>query len=159
MQSNRAPMTFRVCNDDRRIRKAHSEGGAPLDAGGLSQITQSNIWRSAVITRRTPSPVRASLSRVCEAGKCERVEALVADQGLRGLATPCVTLIKSSPTRLSAPITRSRFRRPTSKSTTTTLCPRLRQRRSQGRGRCGLPNAALPGSNNYDFSHCMRLLG
>ena len=31
---------------------------------GLSQITQSNIFRSAVITRNTPSSVRASLSRV-----------------------------------------------------------------------------------------------
>ena len=35
---------------------------------GLSQITQSNRIRNSTITRAMPSSVRASLSRVCEAG-------------------------------------------------------------------------------------------
>ena len=40
---------------------------------GLSQITQSNFSRSSSMTRATPSSVRASLSRVCEAGSSESV--------------------------------------------------------------------------------------
>src|SRR5579872_1888870 len=39
------------------------------------------------------------------------------------LATPCTTLMRSNTTRRSAPMTRSRLRRPTSKSTTATFCP------------------------------------
>src|SRR6266516_1406416 len=38
---------------------------------------------------------------------------------------PWTTLIRSYTTRRSAPITRSRLRRPTSKSTTTTFCPNV----------------------------------
>src|SRR6185312_9720970 len=39
------------------------------------------------------------------------------------LASPCATLMKSKTTRRSAPITRSRLRKPTSKSTTQTRLP------------------------------------
>src|SRR6516165_2682683 len=39
------------------------------------------------------------------------------------LASPCATLMKSKTTRRSAPITRSRLRSPTSKSTTQTRRP------------------------------------
>ena len=39
------------------------------------------------------------------------------------LASPCTTLIRSNTTRRSAPMTRSRLRSPTSKSTTTTFWP------------------------------------
>src|ERR1700732_4198766 len=39
------------------------------------------------------------------------------------LATPWTTLMRSNTTRRSAPMTRSRLRSPTSKSTTTTFCP------------------------------------
>jgi hypothetical protein len=35
---------------------------------GLSQVTQSNLPRSSLITPATPCSVSASLSRVCEAG-------------------------------------------------------------------------------------------
>src|SRR5215469_4696562 len=41
------------------------------------------------------------------------------------LASPLMTLMKSNTTRRSQPITKSRLRRPTSKSITTVLCPRI----------------------------------
>src|ERR1700692_4955437 len=91
---------------------------------GLSQITQSNLARSSLITRATPSSVRASLSRVCEAGSSHSVSMRLSRiRACGSLATPCTTLIKSKTTRRSAPITRSRLRSPTSKSTTTTDWP------------------------------------
>src|SRR6202140_5007645 len=91
---------------------------------GLSQITQSNLARSSAITRPTPSSVKASLSRVCEAGSSHNVSMRLSRiRACGSLATPWTTLIKSKTTRRSAPITRSRVRRPTSKSTTTTDWP------------------------------------
>src|ERR1700741_4778762 len=76
------------------------------------------------MTRPTPSSVSASLSRVWEAGSSQRFSSRLSRISACGsLATPCTTLMRSNPTRRSAPITRSRLRRPTSKSTTTTLCP------------------------------------
>src|SRR5262245_54973151 len=91
---------------------------------GLSQITQSNFSRKASITRATPSSVSASLSRVCEAGRSHRFSTRLSRISACGsLATPCTTLIRSNTTRRSAPSMRSRLRRPTSKSTTTTLSP------------------------------------
>src|SRR5580704_2494401 len=91
---------------------------------GLSQITQSNLARRSVITRATPSSVNASLSRVCEAGSSHSVSIRVSRISACGsLATPWTTLIRSNTTRRSAPITRSRLRSPTSKSTTTTDWP------------------------------------
>src|SRR5215469_10209367 len=91
---------------------------------GLSQMTQSNFARSSVMTRPTPSSVSASLSRVCEAGSSHSVSTRLSRISACGsFATPCTTLIRSNTTRRSAPITRSRLRRPTSKSTTQTDCP------------------------------------
>ena len=40
---------------------------------GLSQITQSNFSRSSLITLAPPSSVKASLSRVCDAGSSQSV--------------------------------------------------------------------------------------
>src|SRR6185295_8577932 len=91
---------------------------------GLSHRIQSNRLLSSVMTRPTPSSVSASLSRVCEAGSSQRFsKRLSRIRAWGSLATPCTTLMRSNTTRRSAPITRSRLRRPTSKSTTTTLCP------------------------------------
>src|SRR5215469_13001211 len=91
---------------------------------GLSQITQSNRSRSSPITRATPSAVSASLSRVCDAGSNDSVSRRLSRISACGsLASPCTTLIRSYTTRRSAPITRSRLRSPTSKSTTTTFAP------------------------------------
>src|ERR1700754_1945839 len=76
------------------------------------------------MTRPTPSSVSASLSRVCDAGSSQRLSSRLSRISACGsFATPCTTLIRSNTTRRSAPITRSRLRRPTSKSTTTTLSP------------------------------------
>src|SRR6476619_448304 len=91
---------------------------------GLSQRTQSNLVFSSAMIRPTPSSVSASLSLVCDAGSSHRLStrlSRISDCG--SLATPCTTLMRSNTTRRSAPITRSRLRRPTSKSTTTTFCP------------------------------------
>src|SRR6185312_7126214 len=91
---------------------------------GLSHRIQSNRLLSSSMTRPTPSSVSASLSRVCEAGSSQRFSSRLSRiKACGSLATPCTTLMRSNTTRRSAPITRSRLRRPTSKSTTTTLCP------------------------------------
>ncbi len=91
---------------------------------GLSQMIQSNLSRNSLITPSTPSSVRASLSRVCEAGRSHSVSnRLSRMSACESFATPWITLMKSKTTRRSAPITRSRLRSPTSKSTTATFCP------------------------------------
>src|ERR1035438_3238023 len=74
--------------------------------------------------RPTPSSVSASLSLVWDAGNSERFSSRLSRINACGsLAMPCTTLMRSNTTRRSAPITRSRLRKPTSKSTTTTFCP------------------------------------
>src|SRR6266550_8203284 len=91
---------------------------------GLSHRIQSNRLLSSAMTRPTPSSVSASLSLVCEAGSSQRFSSRLSRiKACGSLATPCTTLMRSNTTRRSAPITRSRLRRPTSKSTTTTLSP------------------------------------
>src|SRR4051794_26633142 len=91
---------------------------------GLSHRIQSNRLLSSPMTRPTPSSVSASLSLVWEAGSSQRFSSRLSRiKACGSLATPCTTLMRSNTTRRSAPITRSRLRRPTSKSTTTTLCP------------------------------------
>src|SRR5213596_2730447 len=58
------------------------------------------------------------------AGRIERVSRRLSRiRAWDSFASPCTTLIRSNTTRRSAPITRSRLRKPTSKSTTTTFCP------------------------------------
>src|SRR6476646_3871331 len=91
---------------------------------GLSQRIQSNLVRSSAIIFPTPSSVRASLSLVWDAGSNHRFSRRLSRMRACGsFATPCTTLMRSNTTRRSAPITRSRLRRPTSKSMTTTLSP------------------------------------
>src|SRR6195256_2760717 len=91
---------------------------------GLSHRIQSNRLLSSPMTRPTPSSVSASLSLVCEAGSSQRFSSRLSRiKACGSLAAPCTTLMRSNTTRRSAPITRSRLRRPTSKSTTTTFCP------------------------------------
>ena len=91
---------------------------------GLSHRIQSNLLVSSAMTRPTPSSVSASLSLVCEAGSSQRFSSRLSRiRACGSLATPCTTLMRSNTTRRSAPITRSRLRKPTSKSTTTTFCP------------------------------------
>src|SRR5438132_3562525 len=91
---------------------------------GLSHRIQSNRLLSSAMTRPTPSSVSASLSLVCEAGSSQRFSSRLSRiKACGSLATPCTTLMRSNTTRRSAPITRSRLRKPTSKSTTTTFCP------------------------------------
>src|SRR6185437_8539138 len=76
------------------------------------------------MTRPTPSSVSASLSRVCDAGSSERFSSRLSRiKACGSLATPCTTLMRSNTTRRSAPSTRSRLRKPTSKSTTATFLP------------------------------------
>src|SRR5580692_5385376 len=91
---------------------------------GLSQMIQSNLFRNSVMILPTPSSVSASLSRVCEAGSSHRFSRRLSRmRACERLAMPCTTLMKSNTTRRSAPSTRSRLRKPTSKSTTTTFSP------------------------------------
>ena len=74
------------------------------------------------------------------------------------LASPCTTLMRSNTTRRSAPITRSRLRRPTSKSTTATFLPVLRERRAERGGRGGLADAALARCHDQYLGHLPYLL-
>src|ERR1700729_963767 len=91
---------------------------------GLSQMIQSNLLRNSVMILPTPSSVSASLSRVCEAGSSHKFSSRLSRiSACCSFATPCTTLIRSNTTRRSAPSTRSRLRRPTSKSITTTRWP------------------------------------
>src|SRR5436309_14696897 len=91
---------------------------------GLSHRIQSKRAERSAMTRPTPSSVSASLSLVCEAGSSQRFSSRLSRiKACGSLATPCTTLMRSNTTRRSAPITRSRLRKPTSKSTTTTFCP------------------------------------
>src|SRR6266571_2154991 len=91
---------------------------------GLSHSTQSNFVRSSAMILPTPSSVSASLSLVWDAGSNHRFSRRLSRiRACGSLATPCTTLMRSNTTRRSAPITRSRLRSPTSKSTTTTFCP------------------------------------
>src|SRR5882724_3685460 len=91
---------------------------------GLSHSTQSNLVRNSAMIRPTPSSVSESLSLVCDAGSSHRFSRRLSRiSACWSLATPCTTLMRSNTTRRSAPITRSRLRRPTSKSMTTTLSP------------------------------------
>src|ERR1700678_209672 len=91
---------------------------------GLSQRIQSNLVRSSAIMLPIPASVRASLSLVWDAGSSHKFSRRLSRiSACESLATPCTTLIRSNTTRRSAPNTRSRLRRPTSKSITTTLSP------------------------------------
>src|ERR1700722_1973047 len=91
---------------------------------GLSQRIQSNLVRSSAMMLPTPASVRASLSLVWDAGSSHKFSRRLSRiRACESFATPCTTLIRSNTTRRSAPRTRSRFRRPTSKSTTTTFSP------------------------------------
>src|SRR5262249_1671626 len=112
---------------------------------GLSQRHQLWLSRSSAITRATPSSVNASLSRVCEAGSSQSVSTRLSRISACGsLATPCTTLMRSKTTRRSAPITRSRLRRPTSKSTTTTDCPLCASAAPSAAAEAVLPTPPLP---------------
>src|SRR3954447_5734853 len=112
---------------------------------GLSQITQSKRLRRSSMTLPTPSSVSASLSRVCEAGSSQRFSSRLSLISACGsFATPCTTLMRSNTTRRSAPITRSRLRRPTSKSTTTTLSPRCASAAPSAAVVVVLPTPPLP---------------
>src|SRR3569623_768909 len=112
---------------------------------GLSQITQSNRLRRSSMTLPTPSSVSASLSRVCEAGSSHRFSSrLSLIRACGSLATPCTTLMRSNTTRRSAPITRSRLRKPTAKSTTTTLSPRCASAAPSAAVVVVLPTPPLP---------------
>src|SRR5215211_4158249 len=91
---------------------------------GLSQMIQSNFSRRPLMTRSTPSSVRLSLSRVCEAGSRYRVSMRLSRMSAcSSFASPLITLIRSNTTRRSAPMIRSRLRRPTSKSIMATFWP------------------------------------
>src|SRR3984885_7484531 len=91
---------------------------------GLSQRIQSNRVRNSAIMLPTPASVRASLSLVWDAGSNHKFSRRLSRiSACESFATPCTTLMRSNTTRRSAPRTRSRLRRPTSKSTTTTFSP------------------------------------
>src|ERR1700730_3356901 len=112
---------------------------------GLSQMMYSNCCFSSSSTRSTPSRLSASLSRVCEVGKMNRFSLRLSliSAWLR-LASPLMTLMKSNTTRRSQPITRSRLRRPTSKSITTVLWPRNASPAAKAAALVVLPTPPLP---------------
>src|SRR5260363_243149 len=120
---------------------------------GLSQITQSKLLRNSAITRPTPSSVSASLSLVCEAGSSQRFSSRLSRiRACGSLATPCTTLMRSNTTRRSAPMTRSRLRRPTSKSTTTTFSPACASAAPMAAVVVVLPTPPLPDVTTSTFA-------
>src|SRR5215218_8102231 len=120
---------------------------------GLSQITQSKVSRSSPTTRATPSLVSASLSRVWEAAsRLSESMRLSRIRACGSLASPWATLMRSYTTRRSAPITRSRLRRPTSKSTTTTLSPPCANAAPRAAVVVVLPTPPLPDVTTSTFA-------
>src|ERR1700712_2473466 len=112
---------------------------------GLPHRLQSNGVERSAMTRPTPSSVSASLSRVCDAGSSQRFSRRLSRISACGsLATPCTTLMRSNTTRRSAPITRSRLRRPTSKSTTQTFSPCCARAAPSAAVEVVLPTPPLP---------------
>src|SRR5215212_335885 len=120
---------------------------------GLSQITQSKVSRSSPTTRATPSAVSASLSRVWEAASRLKVSMRLSRiRACGSLASPWATLMRSYTTRRSAPITRSRLRRPTSKSTTTAFCPPCASAAPSAAVDVVLPTPPLPDVTTSTFA-------
>src|SRR5262249_39048998 len=68
------------------------------------------------------------------------------------LATPWTTLMRSKTTRRSAPITRSRLRSPTSKSTTATFCPACASAAPRAAVDVVLPTPPLPDVTTKTFA-------
>ena len=65
---------LRIRNNNGGIGVPHCQRGAALDAGrAVACKIQSNRVRSSLITVATPCSVRASLSRVCDAGRSHRL--------------------------------------------------------------------------------------
>ena len=127
---------------------------------GLSQITQSNFSRNSATTRATPSGVSASLSRVCEAGSSDSVSTRLSRiSAWASLASPWITLTRLNTTRRSAPITRSRLRKPTSKSTTTTVCPPCASAAPSAAVEVVLPTPPLPDVTTRIFAICATSFG
>src|SRR5271166_6508941 len=119
---------------------------------GLSQMTQSNLLRISFMTAATPTSVRASLSRVCEAGSSHNVsKRLSRIRACESFATPWITLMRSKTTRRSAPNTRSRLRSPTSKSTTATFCPAWARAAPSAAVEVVLPTPPLPDVTTRTF--------
>src|ERR1700681_4563510 len=112
---------------------------------GLSQRIQSNLVRRSAMMLPTPWSVSASLSLVWDAGSSHKFsKRLSRIRACESLATPCTTLIRSKTTRRSAPITRSRLRSPTSKSTTTTDWPDCAKAAPRAAVDVVLPTPPLP---------------
>ncbi len=105
------------------------------------------IWRRL---RRSGRPCRGSARPAADRALSSRLSRISA---CGSLASPWMTLIRSYTTRRSAPITRSRLRRPTSKSTTTTVLAALRERCAERRCGCGLADAALARCDHYHLGH------
>src|SRR5258707_352353 len=91
---------------------------------GLSQRIQSNLVRRSSMMLPTPWSVRAFSPWVWEGEASKNSPNLLPKMRAGEIFTPPSTiLMRSTPPRRSAPKTRSRLRRPTSKSTTTTFSP------------------------------------
>src|SRR5437879_161794 len=97
------------------------------------------------MTSATPSSVSASLSRVCDAGSRYSVSSRLSRiSACDSFAVPWMTLTRSKTTRRSAPMMRSRFLRPTSKSTNATFLPVLATAAPSAAVEVVLPTPPLP---------------
>ena len=96
-----------------------------IPAGESHTMYSNPMPAKSFKTFSTPSWCRASLSRVCDAARTNRLShCLSLIRAWCKLASPWITLIRSYTTRRSQPMIRSRLRRPTSKSMTAVLWPR-----------------------------------
>src|SRR4029079_1882772 len=125
---------------------------------GLSQITQSNFSRISLMTLPTPSSVRASLSRVCDAGSSQRVSSRLSRmRACDSFAMPWTTLMRSKTTRRSAPI-QIASAPPDVADAHRDLLAGLRQRRAERSGRRRLADAALARRDHENLGHVCFLL-
>src|SRR3954468_6483426 len=95
-----------------------------MPAGESHTMYSKPMPARSVSTFSTPSLDSASLSRVCDAASTNRLSVCLSlISAWFSVASPWMTLTKSSTTRRSQPMMRSRLRRPTSKSMTAVLWP------------------------------------
>ena len=120
-------------------------------------MIQSNLFRSSPMILPTPSSVSASLSRVCEAGRPQVFQALVAYKGLRevGNALHHVDEIEHhSPFRAEYQIEVAQADIEVDHDD---FFSHLRQRGSECGGRRRLADATFSGRHNKDFGHSFDL--
>ena len=152
---SRTEDTSGIGDHHRLVGEGQRHHGAVLDAGGESQTMKSKPWWvSSASTRSTPSSsLEGVLVRVCEPAAPQVVAVFVLDQrlGEGRLAVDDVDQVIDH--AAPQPMMRSRLRRPTSKSMTTVLKPRMARPVAKLALVVVLPTPPFAGGDGDDTGH------